>query len=162
MRSAIRIGAAKARIPSHVASRPGFVCLQCQQRASEAGRWPQSAALTTYTAKRNASSKFTEGLRKRIWGTSDSPGQEDPYGDKSLLDRSKEKGAKSEAAEAEPEEVTLDTKAQTSVPRGRDLGPDYEPATSLADLALLPPTHRVPLFHGLVLLNFYYPTFTET
>lgn len=161
MRSAVRIGAANVQTSSHIMFRPGFLCHQCRQRASATGPWPHPSAITTYTAKRNASSDFTEGLRKRLWGTSDPPGRNDPYGDKDSLDRSKERGKIVEAAEASSEEVISDSKPKPLMPRDRDLGPDYVPATTIADLALLPPSHQVPPFRGLVLLNIYYPTFTE-
>jgi hypothetical protein len=155
MRSAIRISAANVQRPGQIAPRSGFVCLQCRQRVSATGHWPHPSTITTYTAKRNASSDFTEGLRKRIWGTSEPPGQEDPYGEKSALDRIKE------AAEASSGEVISDTKAKLLMPRDRDLGSDYVPATSIADLALLPPSHQMPPFQWSVLLTIYYSTYTE-
>lgn len=159
MRSAIRISTANAQRPSQIAPRFGFVCLQCRQRASVTDHWPHPSATTTYTAKRNASSNFTEGLRKRIWGTSELPGQEDPYGDKSPLDRIKEEREKVE--ESSSGEVTSGQKAKPFVPRDRDLGPDYVPAASIVDLARLPPAHQVPPFHRSVLLTIYYSTHTE-
>ena len=152
MRSTVRIGAANARIRCQNTSCSGFVW----QRASEPSQWPLSLPSTAFASRRNASGKFTEGLRKRIWGTEEPLGQEDPYGDKSLLDRTKEK----EAAEERSEE-TPDTEPITSRPRGRDLGDDYVPATSIADLAHLPPAHEMAPFHGFVVLNVHCPTFTK-
>ena len=148
MKSAIRTSASNVRIPSQFTSHPGFICIQCRQRASETGHWPTS---TVYTTQRNASSKFTDGLRKKIWGTSDPPGQEDPYGAKSPLDRAKERAA----------EKILDTESKTSPLRGRDLGADYVPATSIADLTRLPAVHQMSPFKGLVLPNIHHPMFAK-
>ena len=149
MKSAIRLSTANARSSSQIISRLGFVCLQCRQRASENGQWPQQLTPTSYTIQRRAGGNFTDGLRKRIWGTSDPPGQVDPYGDKSLLDRTGERGQQKDAAEASAEEA-IERKPKFSMPRNRELGDDYVPATSIADLAILPQVHEVPPFKGLV------------
>ena len=150
MKSGVRLSAVNARVLSQAVFRPGFVCLQCRQRASESGQWPRSTTSTAYTTQRHASGDFTEGLRKRIWGASDPPGRVDPYGDKSLLDRTKERGLEEDAAEASPEEEITQRKPKFSMPRNRDLGDDYVPATSITDLATLPQVHDVPPFKGLV------------
>ena len=149
MKSALRLSAANVRASSQTISRPGFVCLQCRQRASESGLWLQpTTSITTYTTRRHASGKFTEGLRKRVWGTSDPPGQVDPYGDKSLLDRTKERGEEEDAAEASNKGGIIERKPKFSMPRNRDLGENYVPATSIADLAILPQMHEMPPFKG--------------
>ena len=161
MKSTIRIGVASTRLPGHIMPRSGFVCLQCRQRESEPDYWPQSTPSTTYTTRRRASNNFSEGLRKRIWGTSNPPGQEDPYADKSLLDRTKERARDRDAAEASPETVVLGTIHKTSLPQDRELGPDYVPATSIADLATLPALRKVHRFRGSVLPKDHHSTFTK-
>lgn len=161
MKSAIRIGVTNTRLASQIAPRSGFVCLQCRQRASQLDRWPQSTPSTTYTVRRHASNEFLEGLRKRIWGTSNPPGREDPYGDKSLLYRTKERGKDGDAAEAAPEAELSGTTPTNSQLRGRELGPDYVPAISIADLATLPPLQEVYPFKGSVLPKIYQSTFTK-
>lgn len=90
MRPSIRIAVAAVRASSQSTSRSGFVCLQCRQRASVAAQQGKPSIPTSYTSQRHASSMFnTEKYRKKIWGTSDPPGQKDPYEREDSIDSSK-------------------------------------------------------------------------
>ena len=42
---------------------------------------------------------LTEKLRRKIWGTDNPPGLEDPYGDRSVFDQSKKKERRLEKEE---------------------------------------------------------------
>ena len=75
-----------------------YVCLQCQRQASHTvakAKWaPKSRSLPCRYA---SSSSFSDKLRKRIWGTDNPPGPEDPYGSSGVLEqRRREKAARDE------------------------------------------------------------------
>lgn len=82
--------------PSHrLRPRPLIVCPSCRTRLSSSS---QRFALSTSASQRAAGDNkvpFTEKIRRRIWGTESPPGQEDPYGDLSALDRTKKKKSRS-------------------------------------------------------------------
>ena len=65
----------------------GYVCLNCQLRASTAVRTINPSITLPYASRRHASWIDTEKLRKKIWGTETPPGQEDPYGKESVFDQ---------------------------------------------------------------------------
>ena len=155
MRPAIRIGAVNAQVTRQTSSRSGFVCLQCRQRASETSQLLPQAS---FALRRHVSGNFTDGLRKRIWGENP-PGQEDPYGPKTPRDVAKEQEAAEAEAEARSERIA-NTKPRISTPKGWDLGEDYVPATSITELARLPPAHEMAPFQGLVFLGSRCPTLT--
>lgn len=65
---------------------PGYVCLECRLRASQAVRTFKPSITLPYASRRHASWITTEKLRKKIWGSEKPPGQEDPYGKESVFD----------------------------------------------------------------------------
>lgn len=71
--------------------RPLFICPSCRTRLTSPS---QRFALSTSAGQRadsNSKVPFTEKIRRRIWGTDSPPGQEDPYGGLSALDRTTKK-----------------------------------------------------------------------
>jgi hypothetical protein len=74
-------------------------------------------------APANTKAPFTEKIRQRIWGTDQPPGQEDPYGDASVFDRTKRGLEKTEVEEPETPEA-LETAEATAT----EVSADYEPA----------------------------------
>ena len=93
---------------------PGFICLQCRLRASQAVRTFKPSITLLHASRRHAGWTSTEGLRKKIWGSENPPGQEDPYGKESVFDQKRrereqerERGKELEPApEAEAEAET--------------------------------------------------------
>ena len=91
-----------------------FVCLQCRHRAARAASVTTSGVaagrtqrnVSTSSSAAASTTPFTERLRKRIWGTNEPPGSENPYGEKSVLDS---------------------VKAKRDAERVKDLGPRSEP-----------------------------------
>ncbi|KAL2047690.1 hypothetical protein N7G274_000732 [Stereocaulon virgatum] len=82
-----RIGAIASRAPVRIASRPSYVCLQCRLVSSQAVH--KSNPSSIYLPSRRHASGFinTEKWRKKIWGSENPPGQEDPYGAPGVLDQ---------------------------------------------------------------------------
>ena len=65
---------------------------------------------------------FSEKIRQKIWGTKDTPGQADPYGDASVFDQTKK--------QAEPELVDeIPTTGDKDISKS-DAYADYVPATT--------------------------------
>lgn len=77
---------------------------------------------------------LTEKVRRKIWGTDQPPGQADPYGDASVLDRTKEREKRLDAEEAEEEAAAK--RAAREPARSETILPDasYEPANTWDDL----------------------------
>lgn len=73
--------------PLRVITLSNFVCLQCRLHASAAARRQNPSSKPLITSRQYAS--LTDRLRKKIWGSENPPGQEDPYGGKSILDQRK-------------------------------------------------------------------------
>lgn len=71
----------------HTLPQSNYICLQCRFRASTAVRSTNPSISLTYASRRHASWLNTDKLRKKIWGTENPPGQEDPYGKESAFDR---------------------------------------------------------------------------
>lgn len=71
----------------HTLPPSSHVGLQCRFRASTAIQSTNPSISLTYTSRRRASWLNTDKLRKKIWGTENPPGQEDPYGKESAFDR---------------------------------------------------------------------------
>jgi hypothetical protein len=67
----------------------------------------------------NGKIPFTEKIRQRIWGTDTPPGLEDPYGDKSVFDKTKERAKEEEAEEREVQKKAAQPDLST-----------YEPAST--------------------------------
>lgn len=79
------------RTRSSVQSSSIYLCSTCRNRA---------APFSTSSLWSRPAKPFTEKIRSRIWGTEDPPGQEDPYGDKSVFDKTKQRQKEEELKEA--------------------------------------------------------------
>jgi hypothetical protein len=71
-----------------------YLCSACKHQAS-------FSTTSIQAARANGKVPFTEKVRRRIWGTDAPPGLEDPYGDKSVFDKTKEQAKEEEAEERE-------------------------------------------------------------
>ena len=106
MKPATRLGTSAAFVGQKATVRRGFVCLQCRHRsASAAQKGALSTSIPTPT-QRHASStsrsdSLTERLRRKLWGTDNPPGHEDPYGGLSTFEQRQRKGKKDTVAVAE-------------------------------------------------------------
>ena len=69
-----------------------YLCSACKHHAS-----PFSTS--ALRAASNGKVPLTEKLRRKIWGTDNPPGLEDPYGDRSVFDQSKKKERRLEKEE---------------------------------------------------------------
>lgn len=124
MSTSLRTSTAFRPLSYAVRTRSSYICLQCRRR-TDLNLLASSIPSIPSIRRRNASTSrdktpYTEKLRKKIWGTDTPPGQADPYGNTSLLDRSKQQA---KAQEQEPGPVdTID-----AVPA---LDIDYIPATT--------------------------------
>ncbi|KAL4956954.1 ribosomal subunit 39S-domain-containing protein [Aspergillus filifer] len=104
--------------------RPRYVCSTCRQSARPR---PLVARQFLRHASDN-STPITERVRRKLWGTDNPPGLEDPYGGNSVLWKKKEGGQASEPAEPpKPQEAEEPTEEPTSG--------DYEPALEGKGLA---------------------------
>lgn len=124
MTSAGRISlAARRTLPQS-----GFVCLQCRLRTSTTVRLTNPSITLPYASRRHESWMDTEKLRKKIWGSETPPGQEDPYGEESVLDRRRrereQEREKSEELQPVPKKNLGGGKDQT----------EYVPATTVEGL----------------------------
>ena len=81
----------RARTPAQTSS--PYICLACTHQTTNFSTSGLRAA--------NGKVPFTERVRKRIWGTDAPPGLEDPYGDKSIFDKTKQRAKEEEAEERE-------------------------------------------------------------
>lgn len=81
-----------------------------------------------YASQRHQSFFDTDKLRKKIWGSDTPPGQEDPYGEESVLDRRRrereQEKERSEELQRVPKKKLVDGKDQT----------EYVPATTIEGL----------------------------
>ncbi|KAK5018640.1 hypothetical protein LTR60_001420, partial [Cryomyces antarcticus] len=100
-------------------SRPTSICRSCRLRAA------QQSALSTSAIHRGGPVPSTERIRKRIYGTENPPGQEDPYARNSPLRQTPETREELRALEAED-----DTYVQKATPEFSELANMYEPANS--------------------------------
>lgn len=121
MRRAIRIDRSVDLLRPRVAaaSKPSpYLCSSCTY---------QSSSFST-SASRPADKKipFTEKVRRKIWGTDQPPGLENPYGDSSVFDRTKERAREQRAAEKEAEQEARKATRLTMA----DVDPSYVPATN--------------------------------
>jgi len=124
MSTPLRTSAALRPVSNSVRNRSSYICLQCRRR-TDLNLLASTIPSLPSIGRRNASTSrdktpYTEKLRRKIWGTDNPPGQADPYGNASLLDRSKQQP---KAQEQEPE--TVDTITAAPV-----LDVDYVPATT--------------------------------
>ena len=96
------------RTSIQIQPRSDFVCAQCRRQASSAIPKASHLAKQPPTLRRYASSSITDKLRKKIWGTDSPPGQDDPYGSPSVLDKRREQQEKQEAAKTTKTEAPDD------------------------------------------------------
>lgn len=81
------ISAIASRRLARNVSASGFVCLQCRLHSSITARKQFQLSLPIVHSRQYAT--FTDRVRKKIWGSENPPGQEDPYGGQSILDQRK-------------------------------------------------------------------------
>jgi hypothetical protein len=93
------IGLLKVRVASQTPS--PYLCSACKYQASFS---------TSAVRAADTKTPFTEKIRQRIWGTDQPPGLEDPYGDKSVFDKTK-KRAQEQKVEEREEELKEERKA---------------------------------------------------
>jgi hypothetical protein len=91
-----------------------YLCSACKHQAT-------SFSTSSIRVARNIKVPFTEKIRQRIWGTDKPPGLEDPYGDKSIFDKTKERAKVEEAEEREEQLMGAKPKPDLST---------YEPAST--------------------------------
>lgn len=99
---------------------PSYLCSACKRQAN-----PFS---TSVIREAPATTPFTEKIRRRIWGTDQPPGQEDPYGVASINEqtRSQEEDASAKTeAEEYPQALQSPGPRETSEVKAST---DYEPA----------------------------------
>ena len=106
------------RIPSP------YLCLTCKHQITS------FSTSTRKAAPSNEKAPFTEKVRQRIWGTDKPPGLEDPYGDTSIFDKTKEQAREAREQELEGPPKRVEESATDNI---EDVE-GYEPATSWADL----------------------------
>lgn len=130
MAPASRIGAIASRASLHITSRSSFICLKCRFLSYRAAQ--KSNSSTNHLPSRRHASGFinTEKWRKKIWGSENPPGQEDPYGAPGALDqRRRERGVE------DPEQSAKETETSVEDPDDVDeditpRGPHYKRATT--------------------------------
>ena len=124
MTSAGRISlAARRTLPQS-----GFVCLQCRLRTSSTVRITNPSVTLPYASHRHQSFFDTEKLRRKIWGSDTPPGQEDPYGEESVLDRRRR-----EREQERERSEELQRLPKTESGDGKDQA-EYVPATTIEGL----------------------------
>lgn len=130
MKPATRLGTLVASVGQKPTVQYGFVCLHCQHPwALAAQKGALSTSIPIPTQRRASSTSgsipFTEKIRRKIWGTDNPPGQEDPYEFLSIAEqrRAKDKTKKDPVAlaEAGPEAGVVPPDATAS---------NYVPATT--------------------------------
>ena len=104
----------------HAFPQSNYVCFQCQLRASTAVRMTNPSISLPHASRRHASWLDTQKLRKKIWGTDNPPGQEDPYGKESAFDRRRR-------------ESEQETEQETEKERELESAPDEEVPTNEED-----------------------------
>lgn len=91
-------------------TRSTYVCHQCRQIALASARPARTRALApppvTYVQRRFAGDDWTNRLRQKIWGTTNPPGQKDPY--RRMTDEERDRAAL-EPQEAPPEKAKAAT-----------------------------------------------------
>ncbi|PBP27328.1 hypothetical protein BUE80_DR001643 [Diplocarpon rosae] len=108
-----------------------YLCSACKHHASPFS----TSALRTAQNKASLTEKFTDKLRKKIWGTDNPPGQKDPYGDASIFDRTKMREEEQRNNEEEAAKARIAKAKAVSVPRAKkparvkNLG-TYQPANT--------------------------------
>lgn len=101
--------------------RSTYVCHRCRQIASVSARRARPPPPGSYIQRRFASDDWTERLRQKLWGTTNPPGQADPYSHESPRDEDEEHDTTvSQPQEAPPKKWSTE-KSDTG---------DYVPATS--------------------------------
>ena len=119
-----------------------YVCVQCRQRINSQSSRHTPILSSSTVCRRNGSSSssklpYTEKLRRKIWGTDTPPGQEDPYGGKSILERNRER-KEQDVGQAEVDDLQEGVQASEKTPvdapiaQSIDSGvlADYVPATT--------------------------------
>lgn len=109
MKPATRLGTSVTSITSvghKSAVARGFICLQCRHRsalAAQRGALPTSIPISLQRHASSASQfdSLTRKIRRKIWGTDNPPGQEDPYGGPSQFELVESKVKKDPVAAAE-------------------------------------------------------------
>ena len=107
--------------------RSTYVCAQCRQIAFASARAPTPLS---YIQRRFASddNAWTENLRRKLWGTTDPPGQKDPYTYESIDERDKKRGKPvKEPQEVKPDKASSESVATASSDKEGATG-DYVPA----------------------------------
>merc|ERR1712098_132677 len=97
-----------------------YLCSACKHHAS-----PFSTS--ALRAASNGKVPLTEKLRRKIWGTDNPPGLEDPYGDRSVFDQSKKKERRLEKEERDAARLEAQSAAEIENYTGSSR---YEPAST--------------------------------
>merc|ERR1712225_226795 len=97
-----------------------YLCSACKYNAS-----PFSTS--ALRAASNGKVPLTEKLRRKIWGTDNPPGLEDPYGDRSVFDQSKKKERRLEKEERDAARLEAQSAAEIENYTGSSR---YEPAST--------------------------------
>ncbi|PVH87268.1 hypothetical protein DL98DRAFT_510132 [Cadophora sp. DSE1049] len=97
-----------------------YLCSACKHHAS-----PFSTS--ALRAANNGKVPLTEKLRRKIWGTDNPPGLEDPYGDKSVFDQTKKKERRREKEERDATRLEAQSAAEIENYTGSTR---YEPAST--------------------------------
>ncbi|KAH8770527.1 ribosomal subunit 39S-domain-containing protein [Hyaloscypha finlandica] len=80
-----------------------YLCSACKLQATS------FSTTSIRAARNNGKVPFTEKIRQRIWGTDKPPGLEDPYGDRSVFNKTKKRARVEEAEEGEQLEAAKPT-----------------------------------------------------
>lgn len=106
MNSATRLGTSVRTVGHKSIVARGFVCLQCRHRSALAAQRGALSTSVPISPQRHASStssidSLTGKIRRKLWGTDNPPGQENPYGGLSKSELKKSKVKKDPVAVAE-------------------------------------------------------------
>lgn len=125
MKPATRLGTSVTSVGHKSTVARGFVCLQCRHRSALAAHRGALSTSIPIPLQRHASStsssdSVSQKIRRKLWGTDNPPGQEDPYGGPSQIEQKKSKVKKDPVAGAEKAPgagvVPSDTAASNYVP----------------------------------------------
>lgn len=94
----------------------------------------RNASFST-SVQRAGSISYTEKIRRKIWGTDQPPGQEDPYGGPSALEQYRRENSKKGVDIQDRTQVP--TQSSSSAPRYNSELATYEPATTWDDLEVV-------------------------
>ena len=111
---------------------PTYACLQRRLQPSITIGTTRPSITLTYAPRRHATWVDTDKLRKKIWGTDDPPGQEDPYEQESVSDRT---GREREQENAEGKGLESAPEREEAELQGRHR---YAPATTTEGLKRVP------------------------